>query len=74
MSFLFGGDDQLIKRLTGVIFVLLTILVVLIFAFGIVTFNPNSKQDFACTYTYHPMLTTRSFQLDEPLFPRVCHG
>lgn len=71
---MFGGDDSLIKRQVGIIFVLVVLIVALVIAFGLITFYPNNSHDFSCTYTYHPILTTRSFQLEEPLFPRACHG
>lgn len=71
MSFL-QGDDGLIRRYHGIMFVLTFIVIALVFAFGLVQLLPKSRHDETCTFVFHPLLTNRFFQIDEPLLPRHC--
>lgn len=69
-----GGDDSLIKRQKGIIYVLTFVLIILVFAFGLVQLVPHSNADQKCTYTIHPLLVDRFIRLNWPELPRKCNG
>lgn len=74
MSMYGGGDDALIRRLYATITVLTILLILAVLLSGLVQFKPFTKQDFGCTLSYHPLITTRYVQVEEPILPRQCHG
>lgn len=74
MSFYGGGDDALLRKLFSVVTVLTILAIILLLLAGLVQFKPFTKQDFSCTQRYHPLISTRYVQLEEPILPRSCRG
>lgn len=71
-----GGDDELLRKLFFWRMLLLIVVAILLVLSGIVQFLPKNKHDFSCTVVFHPLITLRYIQLNEPILPlpRDCHG
>lgn len=73
---MFGGDDSVIKRSIGMIWVLAFITIALLIIFGIIQFGNGyfHKSDLrVCTYTFKSVVAFDSFRINEPLLPPSCH-
>lgn len=76
MSLLTGGDDVLIKKLHGTIYVLVVILIWFLFGFGVIRLFPKHPNHIVtCTYTYQPwVLHNSSIQVNVPNWIHSCRG
>lgn len=71
-----GGDDELLRKLFFWRMLLLIVVTILLIFSGIIQFMPKNKHDYTCTFVFHPLVTWRYIQVNEPILPlpRSCRG